>query len=257
MRWAFLLDVHANLAAARAALGEARRAGADHVLHGGDLVGWGPQPNEVVELFAHEQIAGVMGNHELLVLGRLTEAHELRNASTAWTRSVLSESCRQALADLPLAIHHPAFTLCHANPFRIGDPPRLEHFAYLGEDEPISAYRHDLQELAPLAAVVGHTHIPRVVSVARDGGDWQACSLLRHQRLRRVMLEPQRRYLVMAGSVGKPRDGVPAANLALLDEAEGWMELRRVGYNVRGTCELIRAASGLPPVLAEQLARGL
>jgi hypothetical protein len=131
MRVAFLFDVHGNLPALRAVLDAVDTEAPDAVYHGGDLVGWGPQPNEVAELVSERAIPGVVGNHELVCLGAFTEQHALRNESTSWTASRLSSSTRDRIGRLPPQIVGEGFLLSHANPEAWHEPPDVDCFPYV------------------------------------------------------------------------------------------------------------------------------
>jgi predicted phosphodiesterase len=103
VRYGVLADIHGNLYALRAVLGALEREGVDRYLVAGDLVGYGPHPNECVELVAGLDAACVAGNHDLIALGRLSDDRcpEIARRSLRWTRSVLADDARAFLASLP------------------------------------------------------------------------------------------------------------------------------------------------------------
>ena len=104
MRYGVLADIHGNLHALRAALSALGREGVDRYLIAGDLVGYGPNPNECVELVAGLDAVCVAGNHDLIALDRLSDERcpELARRSLRWTRTVLTDETRAFLASLPL-----------------------------------------------------------------------------------------------------------------------------------------------------------
>jgi predicted phosphodiesterase len=104
MRYGVLADVHGNLQALRAALDALGREGVDRYLIPGDLVGYGPNPNECVELVAGLDAVCVAGNHDLIALDRLSDERcpEIARRSLRWTRTVLADEARAFLASLPL-----------------------------------------------------------------------------------------------------------------------------------------------------------
>jgi hypothetical protein len=257
MRIALLFDIHANLPALEAVLAEVDREGIDAILHGGDLVGWGPQPNEVVDLIAERGIAGVVGNHELLCLGRYTEDHALRNASTAWTASVLTDASRRFIAELPAQRLFVGFLLSHASPAAWHEPPDETCFPYRGTGDELLADAERLRNAPGGVIVTGHLHVPGVYASYFEGGAIEVRHLEPSDEFLECSLGVGEWLFVAVGAVGKPRDGVPAANYALMDEEAGTITLRRVPYDLRPVCDLICRTPGLPSVLADELAEGL
>src|SRR2546427_11361968 len=118
MRYGVLADIHGNLYALRAGLEELRRRGVDRWLVAGDLVGYGPNPNECVELVAGLDAICVAGNHDLIALGRLSDERciPLAQTSLRWTRGVLGNDARAFLAGLPERASVPGgVTLAHGS----------------------------------------------------------------------------------------------------------------------------------------------
>ena len=256
MRVAFLFDIHGNLPALRAVLADAARYAPDAILHGGDLVGWGPQPNEVVSVIAEQEILGVAGNHELLCLRAFTEEHPLRNQSTAWTTEALTEASRRFIGELPEQIAWDDFLLSHANPAAWHEPPDADCFPYLSAAEDLLQDAAWLRNAPGGLIVTGHVHVPEVHAAHFGGVALETRQPGPEDDVLECSLGAGEWLFVVAGAVGKPRDGVPAANYALLDTEAGTVALRRVSYEVQTVCDLIRRADGLPDVLAEELAKG-
>src|SRR5919202_4078432 len=123
MRYGVLADVHGNAFALRTALDSLAAAGVDGWLCAGDIVGYGPQPNECVDLLVERDVRCVAGNHELLVLGELPldRSGRLARETTPWTRSVLRDDCRAYLAALPTTLRVPGMVMTHAS---LTDPER-------------------------------------------------------------------------------------------------------------------------------------
>jgi diadenosine tetraphosphatase ApaH/serine/threonine PP2A family protein phosphatase len=257
MRIAFLFDIHANLPALNAVLAEVQRAAPDAILHGGDLIGWGPQPNEVVSLIAERGIEGVVGNHELLCLGAFTEEHPLRNESTAWTAETLSRKSRNFVAALRPQVAAEKFLLSHANPAAWREPPDAGCFPYLESTDDLLEDAGELRNAPGGVIVTGHVHVPTVYAAHFSGAAIEMRQMAREDAYLEVSLGAGEWLFVVVGAIGKPRDGVPAANYALLDTEAGTITLRRVSYDVQSVCEMIRRADGLPEVLADQLAEGV
>lgn len=257
MRIAFIFDVHGNLPALRAVLGEIEREGADLVLHGGDLVGWGPEPEAVVSMVAERDIRGVVGNHELLCQGIFTEDNALRNQSTAWTASALSESAMRFVSELPSQIVLDDCLLSHANPAAWREPPDASCFPYLHGGEELLADKDAFADAPGATVVTGHLHVAAVYAGHLGGRAVEVREMDADDYSLECSLNAGEWLFVTVGAVGKPRDGVPAANFAIMDTTAGTIVLRRVQYDVKAVCERIRNQSGLPDVLADELAQGL
>jgi predicted phosphodiesterase len=247
VKYALLSDVHANLPALDAVLGEiARSDDAVATYHLGDLVGYAPWPNEVVARLQQAGIAGVCGNYDSTVAKdykhcgcRYEDARQeaLSHLSYDWTRAHVSAATKRVLGQLPFRLDirplgghvaGPTFTLVHGTP--------LNNTTYWTKDRP-DAFCLKMAQAAGARAgdliAFGHTHAPwhRVV-----GGI----------------------HFVNTGSVGRPKDGDWRAGFAVveLDEAgEIAVELVRVEYDVQRAMDAI-CDSALPPEFAEYLRHG-
>lgn len=245
MRYLILSDIHANLQALEAVAAQA--AGEfDQVLCCGDIVGYGADPNAVVEWVRRNVARIVRGNHDKACAG--LEDPEWFNPvarhSALWTQGALSEENLRYLRNLPRGpIEVDGFQLLHGSP--------------LDEDEYVLD-RADANHLAPYLELplsfFGHTHL--------QGGFW--CHRNGVRPIRKpaptedefsLEIEPDVLYLVNCGSVGQPRDHDPRAAYALFDSQARVVSLRRVCYDVSGAQERIRQ-EGLAPLLAERLAAG-
>lgn len=254
MRTGLLFDIHGNLPALEAVLASAR-AEADELYHGGDLVGWGPQPNEVVATVAEAGIPGVAGNHELLALGAYTEEQPLRNASTTWTREQLRPETVELLAGLPATIRTEHFLLAHANPAAWQEPADAGCFPYVYDSTALMAQPPGFAQAPGGLILTGHVHEPAVYVAHLGGMALEPRVMGAGDEELEVTLATDQGAFVVAGAVGKPRDGVPTANYLVLDVDTRTITLRRVTYDVAPVCAMIEA-SGLPRALAEELAEG-
>jgi diadenosine tetraphosphatase ApaH/serine/threonine PP2A family protein phosphatase len=230
MRYGVLSDVHANAFALRAAVDRLTAAGVDAWLCAGDIVGYGPQPNECVELLAGLDARCVAGNHELLVLGRLPVEHvgRLAKETTPWTQAAIRDDCRAYLAALPLTLRLPGLVVAHGS---VDDPER-----YVRRPEQA---RRELRELARTdphtrTLVLGHTHRPWLF------GD--VAGTVPAPTGHPTPLPPDGRLLLNPGSVGQSRQAerVPRARFLLLD-----LERREVcffaePYDVAGARDALR-----------------
>jgi diadenosine tetraphosphatase ApaH/serine/threonine PP2A family protein phosphatase len=243
VRYAVFSDVHANLEALEAILADAGRRSPDAHLCLGDVVGYGPDPNECTARVRDLRPAVVAGNHDRGAVGRLDPAafSPLARAAIEWTAGVLTETNRAFLAALPERFESPAFLAVHGSP-----------------REPITEYILDLPTaLAVFTAaefgvcLVGHTHIPAVFVRGEDGH-------IKTQAFRPgepLRLAGASRYIINVGSVGQPRDGDPRAAYLIFDGEDMTVTLHRVAYPVAAT-QAKMAARGLPPLLSRRLTVG-
>lgn len=247
MKLALLSDIHANLEALDACLAHARKLGVERYAVLGDVVGYGADPGPCVDrvmALAQRGAFVVLGNHDAAAIGGLCEAmtDEAREA-IYWTREQLDADQRDFLRALPLSCTHDEVLFVHASAAQPGSWPYVQSEALA---------RACLAQADPRIVVAGHVHEPCLYHTIADG------SVRRHRPRAgtAIALTGQRRWLVVLGAVGQPRDGDPAACLALLDTAAGTVSFQRVAYDVAEAARKIRAA-GLPERLALRLELGM
>lgn len=243
MRYAILGDIHANLAAFTAVLDDIEnQGGAAKIWCLGDIVGYGPDPHQCIELLSQRDHICVAGNHDWAAIGKVDTAEFNPDAATAchWTASQLSTPDIEYLAGLPLTIEEGAFTLVHGSPrepiweYLISTGTAKENFAYFKSQ----------------FCLVGHSHVPIVFSYEDD-----ACSA--SQWLPDIKLALGRKRLIInPGAVGQPRDGDPRASYTIYDSETGLLRLHRVAYDIRATQDRM-VAYGLPIRLASRLGSGV
>jgi diadenosine tetraphosphatase ApaH/serine/threonine PP2A family protein phosphatase len=244
MRYLVLTDIHANLEALDACLADAAARSYDHILVLGDLVGYGADPNAVIErVRSLKPLAMVRGNHDKVACG-LEPAdgfNSVAKNAVRWTLETLTPEHRTWLAQLPEGPHevNDLVQICHGSPF--------DEDAYLFDE--LDAARALRASSRPLC-LFGHTHCPASFELSRDGLDSAEPSAET-----RVHLVDGSKHLVNPGAVGQPRDGDPRAAYAIADDHARLVDLFRVRYNVgEAQTKIIRA--GLPEVLAQRLAVG-
>jgi diadenosine tetraphosphatase ApaH/serine/threonine PP2A family protein phosphatase len=242
---AVLADIHANREALDAVGDVVAALKPDRIVVAGDIVGYGPDPAYAVETVADYAAKGahvVLGNHDRAVLeedhGMTASAHD----AVLWTRGQLSAEHRAFLAALPLTVAEEERLYVHA----CADEPGRWRYVHDARAATLSFDATDARLI-----VCGHTHVPTIF-YARPG----------HAPVRFYPTDDEpapliatRRHLVVAGAVGQPRDGNPAACLALIDLSRGSVTMRRVPYDSQTTAGKILAA-GLPRSLATRLASG-
>ena len=243
MKLALFADIHSNLEALTACLAHARSQGAERLAFLGDLVGYGADPVAVLDLIQTHAARGavvVLGNHDAAALGD-SSATMNDNARIAidWTRDQLQERHRAFLASLPLTVHEDNMTFVHASAAAPGK------WIYVSD-----SLRAEYSLAATSAAYLlsGHVHEPTLYYTGAGGRPvafmpvpGAAIPVPRH-----------RRWLVIAGSVGQPRDGNPTAAYALLDSERATLTYYRIPYEFDVAAAKVRAA-GLPERLALRL----
>lgn len=246
MRHLVLTDIHANLEALDACLSDAQVRGYDDVLVLGDVVGYGADPNAVVErIRTLSPLAIVRGNHDKVSCG-LESAdgfNSVARTAARWTYDALSHENRQWVAALP------------QGPMAVDDDVEICHGSPIDEDEYIfgtTEARIALLTTKRSVCLFGHTHYPAVFESLNGTmeGARVAGALAQDVQLRTGI-----KYLINPGSVGQPRDGDPRAAYAIVDVPAGRVELMRLMYPVQAAQEKIRKA-GLPDPLADRLAVG-
>jgi predicted phosphodiesterase len=241
MRIAVLSDIHGNLPALDAVLTALRPY--DAVWQLGDIVGYGPQPDEVVARLAQEGATGVRGNHDSAALGDLdTDSfNDDARAAAEWTARRIDTKTRDWLRALPERTIDGSFTLVHGSP---RDPTWEYVFT-------ASIARGNLTSFDTEHCLVGHTHIP-VVYREKGGGRMEGIQIDDGDKLKlgrpRVIANP--------GSVGQPRDGDPRASAMVLDTDEHTLQWHRVEYPIDRVQKLMTDRK-LPQRLVRRLAYGL
>ncbi len=241
MRVAVISDVHSNLHALQAVLAAIDAERADAIWCLGDVVGYGPRPNECCALVQERASLGLAGNHDLGVVGTIDLALFAGDAGAAvrWTRAELSDDARGFLSHLQPSGRADGVELYHASP----RDPVWEYV--LGPEQARASFA---VTSAPLV-LIGHSHFPLALSLEgrRVVGGTAAAGHDADLADGRWLLNP--------GSVGQPRDGDQRAAWLLLDSEARRASFRRVEYPVALTQAEIRAA-GLPEGLAARLAHG-
>lgn len=242
MKYIICSDIHSNLEAFQAVIAEAKKEGADQYILLGDLVGYGPNPNECIQEAINFANISIAGNHDHAALG-LTEVTFFNNYAQSaifWTRRLLTPKSWLYLEKLPMSQEGENTLFIHAT---IKDPPLWGYiFSPL---EALDNFNFFTQQVC----FIGHSHFPTIYVLDPTGN----CQQIPFTQL---VLEEGYRYIINDGSVGQPRDRNPKACYVVYDTTTKKVELRRVAYDYAITQEKILAA-GLPPYLANRLAFGV
>jgi predicted phosphodiesterase len=239
MRIAVVSDIHSNLVALDAVL--AAIGGVDALWHLGDVVGYGPDPDGVVDRLVGLDAIGVRGNHDAAAAGgsEIDWFNPDARAAMEWTRTAISDATRDWLAALPLRRTDTDFTLVHGS-------PRDPIWEYVTTPNLAKA---GLSAIQTRHGLHGHTHIP----VAFTEVDGRMRTLV--PRSGNTVALGEGRMLLNPGSVGQPRDGDPRASYLVLDFEAGTATWGRIAYDIDAVRTAMHAA-GLPPRLADRLRVG-
>lgn len=237
-------DIHANLAALRAVLDDIElRGGVEKIWCLGDIVGYGPDPQECLKLLCQTNHTCVAGNHDWAAIGKLDTAEFNPDAATAcqWTAQQLHPADIAYLGNLPLVIEEADFTLVHGS-------PREPIWEYLTST---SLAQENLAYFKSPFCLVGHSHLPLIFSFDAS------VKCVSSQFLTDTGLVLGRnRLIINPGSVGQPRDGNPQASYALYDSETRLVRLYRISYDIRST-QTRMVKYGLPRRLVARLNYGV
>jgi diadenosine tetraphosphatase ApaH/serine/threonine PP2A family protein phosphatase len=242
---AVLADIHANREALDATLAHLARFAPEKFVLLGDQVGYGPDPAYAVEVarrLTGEGAVCLRGNHDEAVIDGPAGMTETARDAIRWTQRQLSAEQKAFLAGLPLTYRDGDFLFVHAS------AARPEAWPYVRDAD---AARTCLQPTEARTVVCGHTHVPAIYYV----GDGPRAARFTPLANKPAPLFSGRRQVVVAGSVGQPRDGNPAACAVLLDTEAMTVTMLRVPYDAAETARKIEAA-GLPRGLGQRLLRG-
>jgi len=218
--YGIIADIHSNLEAFRAVLDELRQV--DQIVCAGDIVGYGPGPNECIRNMQERNIYSVAGNHDKAAVREMSTEGFNENAKIAveWTNGQLTANSVQYLRSLPLTLEFEDFQIVHGSLVN----PLEEYLTSLGEAMPTFGLM-----TKPLL-FVGHTHRP-------------------------ARFEYQGKAIINPGGVGQPRDGDHRASFGIYDSEKKEFVLRRVEYNIQLVQEKMIKA-GLPQPLIDRLSFG-
>jgi diadenosine tetraphosphatase ApaH/serine/threonine PP2A family protein phosphatase len=243
LRIALVSDIHANLHALEAVFAALEDEQHDAVWNLGDTIGYGPRPNECCAAAQSTADLSLVGNHDLVVLGKgdvdVSDFNPEAAAAARWTRETLTEESREFLDALSPSAEQPGVELYHASP----RDPVWEYILTI--EAALAAFRATKANLV----LVGHSHVP--IALQLDGDDVGG-------GLARAGTDVDLsggRWLLNPGSVGQPRDGDARAAYCLLDLDAGSAGFRRVPYDIEATQTEMRD-QGLPEGLATRLSHG-
>ncbi len=241
MRIALISDIHGNLEALEAVLADVDKHQVEEIHCLGDVVGYGCDPVACLDTVVKRCKTTLMGNHEYVAMGLLSEEHlnSVARASLSWTADQLSDRDLSLIADFEMTHTVEKALLVHSSPFE----PDQWHYI-ISRDAAETAFDICGAHLC----FFGHTHLPMIFS-SRPG------SSLRQQAGHDFLPDPDTRYLVNVGSVGQPRDNDNRASYVVYDSQEQEINFHRVEYDIAlAQSKMTRAKA--PAMLIERLSVG-
>ena len=241
MRYGIFSDVHSNLQALAAVMDAYSRENIDMYYCLGDVVGYGADPSSCIARIKELPLITLAGNHDWAVAGLI--GHEDFNIeaqeAVLWTRERLGNEEIRYLEGLRLVFRDEGYTLAHGT---LNDPAAFDYMF----DEAAASDTFRVME-TPLC-FVGHTHDPGTFVKYAD-------NRVIFERMADIKLQPEKRYIINAGSVGQPRDGDPRAVYCVYDSDQGLVQIKRVAYDTfAARASIINA--GLPAYLGDRLLSG-
>jgi predicted phosphodiesterase len=238
-------DLHANELALDAVLAACRSLDVERLVILGDIVGYGPDPETVTRQAKELVDQGaliVLGNHDAAISGSTSGMNQQAAEAIAWTRTQLSDDGKAFLAKLPLTARLDTIAFVHA------EASAPERFHYVTDTQ---AAMKSLMATRDQLTFCGHVHVPQLYCLTATA------KVIAHAPVTGapMPLAPQRQWLAVAGSVGQPRDGNPAASFLTYDTSSRTLTYRRAPYDWEAAAARVRAA-GLPDRLAERLITG-
>ena len=242
MRYAILGDIHSNLTAFEAVLRDVDGRGSfDKIWCLGDVVGYGPDPNECIERLRQFEHVCVAGNHDWAAIGKMDIADFNPVAAQAcrWTAQQLTAENIDYLQNLPLSICQDDFTLVHGS-------PREPIWEYLLS---IEGAQENFAHFETVYCLVGHSHVPLIFELVDDKVVYRMFPKGANLELGEI------RMIINPGGVGQPRDGDPRASYALYDAEARTVHHYRVEYDIPATQKKMEE-QGLPTPLILRLSVG-
>ncbi|MCA9286103.1 MAG: metallophosphoesterase family protein [Phycisphaerales bacterium] len=257
MRTAIISDIHANLAALQTVLAHIDEQSVDRIICLGDIVGYGPDPVECVDLVAKRCEWSLMGNHDFGVLYEPTNFNAAAEQAAYWTRAQFERDRTsqpdaamrrwEFLGRLRVRVNHEGFLCVHGTPRR---PINEYLFPEDATNSPVKMQQ--VFDRIERHCLVGHTHVPGIFT---DEPDFYPPDELGAV----YTLSVEEKAIVNPGSVGQPRDLDPRASYAIIDapsEEPGRVEFYRLEYDVKSTVDKILAIPQLSDWLGERLYEG-
>lgn len=243
MRIAFLSDIHGNREALDACIAHAERHGVDQFVVLGDLVGYGADPAYVVDRVRELEARGgivIKGNHDAAASAGVSAGmNEHASKAITWTYDELDDDARDFLRALPMRVEDEDRLYVHS------EAAAPSEWRYVTD---ASSAERSLRAASQRLTFCGHIHVPQLYHMAPQ----KPAVGFKPQNNSPIPLVASRKWLMVQGAVGQPRDQNPAAAYGLLDAKRNEMTYMRVPYDIERAARKIHAA-GLPQILAARL----
>ena len=208
MKYAIISDIHSNLEALQVVIADIKKENVDKVICCGDIVGYGPNPKECVELISDiKNVEVIMGNHDAAIADKIDTSDFNENAKKAIeiNRSMLTDGEIVYLSTLKYECREEGFLFVHGS-------PRDTVMEYLST---LTKLRENIAVMRERRCVVGHTHIPMIYSMDEEGKE----EILDIEKENEFILKDGNKYIINAGSVGQPRDEDNRSCFIYLDQS--------------------------------------
>jgi len=218
MRYALVSDIHANLQAWNAVLLDIRSMGADQIICLGDIVGYGPNPGEVLQSVHSNVDHIILGNHDAVACGKMdsSEFYDEAQKIISWTATQLNSKAKDFLRSLPLTLAGASFRCAHGD---FADPGAFNYI--ITPEEALPSWRAVPDQIL----FVGHTHEPAIHVLGESGTP----HMIRPQDF---VIETGKRYIVNTGSVGQPRDKDARASYCIYDTISNLVMWHRIPFDI-------------------------
>jgi len=242
VRYAFLGDIHGNTDALGKVLASIRESSIDRVVCLGDIVGYGAEPVQCLEMIRALKCDVIAGNHDWAAVGKISidAFNAYAKAAALWTREQLSQEQKDWLANLPLVLTYDHCAVAH------GTFHQPEAFNYIQTVFDAEQSFEALRRLGAALGFLGHSHVP-VGFFDTDPITYTLEGI--------IPIDSETATIVNAGSVGQPRDENNKASWALFDSEKREVTINRIEYDIDAAANKIRAV-GLPEILAARLYQG-
>jgi putative phosphoesterase len=245
MKYLIFSDIHSNLEAFETLMNLEEVKAVDKFLFLGDLVGYGANPNEIIDMFKElKNVYCIRGNHDKVIAD--LESSSLFNPvaafSAEWSKIQISSDNQTFLKELktgPEVVDH-FITICHGSTFD-------EDYYVFSMFEAVESFKF----MDTSIGFFGHTHFPVIYFLRNEKIDIVPLS-----ENTKIKLDPNTRYLINPGSIGQPRDKNADPSYVIFDSTRKEIQFSRFSYNIKETQRKIREA-GLPEILASRLESGI
>ena len=248
MRYAIFSDIHSNIEAFQSVLKEIEKLNIDKRLFLGDIVGYGANPNEAIDMLTTHLKDGytaadviLAGNHDYAAVDMTDINYFNPHAKEAvlWTKEILTKGHKEYLKKLPVTMVADNITLAHSSP----KEPLMWHYIINTLDA-----MENLEYFNTTLCFIGHSHYPVVI-------ESDASNRINILKDKFIKLKSTSKYIINDGSVGQPRDRNPDASFVVYDSKDMTIEFKRVPYDIKSAQEKMRR-EGLPEYLIDRLTYG-